>query len=299
MLQIDARQIRSCVTMPGLVAALASPPAWPAVPERHQHGVNGQGVLLLMPAWDGSVLGTKIVTWFPDNKETEQPTVIAHYLLVSARTGAPIALIDGTELTLWRTAAVAAVAAIKLAPAHPENILVIGTGALAPATIEAHLWSFPAARVSLWGRDCATADALSARLGIGAEPDLAAAARRADIICCVTSSKQPVLRGAWLKDEAHVSLIGSFAPDMREADDAVLQGAAVYADSPAALAESGDLAAPIAGGIVVPSKIVLLPDLAERAEPRPSRTIFKSVGNAGYDLVAACHIVDRVKAANV
>ncbi len=294
MLQIDAEQIRSSVTMPGLVAALANPQPWPEVPDRHHHDVQGRGALLLMPAWDDALLGVKVVTYFPDNKAGPLSTVMAQYLLVSARTGAPVALIDGTELTLWRTAAVAGLAATKLAPPKPANILVIGTGALAPYMVDAHRRLYPAAKVGLWGRNRAAADLLAARLAVDVADDLEAAAGKADIVCCVTSSRLPVLLGAWVKDEVHVSLIGGFAPDMREADDEVLRGAAIYADAPAAANEAGDLVAPIANGVIDAAQIVMLSDVGEPR--RAPRTVFKSVGNAGYDMIAARHILGCVQA---
>ena len=295
MLHIDARQIRSCVTMRGLVDAIARPAAWPQVPDRHRHDVPGRGALLLMPAWDEATLGVKIVTYFPDNRATGLPSVMGQYLLLSGRTGEAIALIDGTELTLWRTAAVAAAAALLLAPARPANILVLGTGALAPSLVEAYRVLYPAARLALWGRNREAAAALAERLDAEVAPDLEAAAGRADIICCATAARAPLLLGAWLKDEVHVCLLGGFSPDMREADDEVVRAAAIYADAPAAMAEAGDLVAPIASGVVDPARIILLPEVPGRPRRPAPKTVFKSIGNAGYDLLAAHHIFRAVR----
>ena len=80
------------------------------VPIRHHHPIEQPGaeaMLLLMPAWSsgkGSFLGTKIVTVFPDNGKLSKAAVLGSYILMSGETGEPLAVIDGTSLTRWRTA---------------------------------------------------------------------------------------------------------------------------------------------------------------------------------------------------
>ncbi|CAI5490941.1 unnamed protein product [Closterium sp. Naga37s-1] len=79
------------------------------------------GTLLVMPAWDSNCgaeepfLGVKLATVFPGNARHGLPSVAASYLLSSAATGAPLALMDGTAITLRRTAAASALAAHYLA----------------------------------------------------------------------------------------------------------------------------------------------------------------------------------------
>jgi len=65
-------------------------------------------MLLLMPAWSDRHIGVKIVSIFPDNAKRGIPSVSGSYLLMDAMTGVPVALLDGTELTLQRTAAASA-----------------------------------------------------------------------------------------------------------------------------------------------------------------------------------------------
>src|SRR5690606_16886134 len=89
-------------------------------PPRHHHTVNVPGAaeatLLLMPAWqEGRYMGVKIVTVFPGNAEKSLPSVMGAYALLSARTGEPLAMIDGRMLTLRRTACASALAAKYLA----------------------------------------------------------------------------------------------------------------------------------------------------------------------------------------
>ena len=93
-------------------------------------------------------------------------------------------------------------------------------------------------------------NALPRRLGAEAVTDLAAAVPQADIVSCATLSREPLVRGEWLRPGAHLDLIGGFTPAMREADDAAVRRARVFIDTDAALAEAGDLIDPIAHGVL-------------------------------------------------
>ncbi|MGB6310905.1 MAG: ornithine cyclodeaminase family protein [Steroidobacteraceae bacterium] len=258
------------------------------------------GTLLLMPAWRESDLGIKIVTVFPDNATRGLPSVNAAYLLLSGQTGESRAWIDGRALTLLRTAAVSALAADLLAPAAPEVLLVVGTGALSRYFVEGHLAVRKYRSVLIWGRDPSKAAAVVRDLDargwpVGVAADLETAARAADVISCVTLAEQPLIQGAWLKAACHLDLVGSFRPSMREVDDDCLRGAVIAVDTRAALEESGDLIGPLERGVVAQGDIALLGELiASRASgPRQLKTVFKSVGVALADLAVAAHLFER------
>ena len=271
-------------------------------PERlHYEIANGHRprTLLLMPSWqpDGDI-GVKIVTVFPDNAERALPSVNAAYLLLSGRTGEPRALIDGRALTLMRTAAMSALAADVLAPATPDTLLIVGTGALSRYFVEGHQAVRSYRSILVWGRDPAKAAAVAGDLKargwpVEAAPDLESAARSADVISCVTLSEQPLVQGRWLKSQCHLDLVGSFKPSMREADDDCMRGAFIAVDTLAALEDSGDLAGPLARGVIAREGISLLGTSIASAAPRPDRTVFKSVGVAQADLAVALHLVER------
>lgn len=282
-------------------------------PVRHHHDVAVPGeanaTLLLMPAWrPGDALGVKVATVFPGNSDRGLPAVMAQYLLLDAGTGAPLAIIDGARLTVWRTAAASALAARYLARDDAETMLMVGSGALAPMLIRAHRAARPSIRrVGIWNRNPAKAAALAAELaeaGIEAEgvPDLEAAAREADVISCATLSTEPLVKGAWLKSGAHLDLVGAFRPDMRESDDEAVRRATVFVDTrPGATKEGGDIVQPIAGGVLTPEAIAAdLYDLCGGAHPgRRSAeeiTLFKSVGAALEDLAAARLVAERAGA---
>jgi ornithine cyclodeaminase len=220
--------------------------------------------------------------------------------LFDGRTGTPLAVADGTEITRRRTAAASALAADYMARPEARRLLMIGAGALAPHLIRAHCAVRPIAAVDVWARTPGKADALAAAAAamlpgveVRAVSEAGPAARVADIVSCATSAGAPVLRGAWLKPGAHVDLVGGFSPDAREADDDVVRGARIFVDTrDGALAEAGDLVLPLTAGVVMLSDIAgELSDLcAGRVTGRTDEsqtTVFKSVGAALEDLVAA------------
>jgi alanine dehydrogenase len=275
------------------------------VPDKIVHMIplpsGNEAKLLLMPAWTNSgerLIGCKLVSVFPDNVKMGKPSVHGSYLLISGETGEPVAVMDGTELTAWRTAAASALAARYLARPDASHLLMVGAGVLSSHLVRAHRTVRPIARVTLWNRTrsraVATAFALSAS-GIATEiaDDLEPAMREADIVSCATLAETPLVRGAWLKKGAHVDLVGAFTPKMREADDATVRRAFVYVDSRASAPKgSGDIAIPLK------NKTLRLKDIrgdlfelcrgeAEGRRRRDEITLFKSTGVAIEDLAAA------------
>lgn len=302
----SAEQVHATLDWERLAEALAAAFAAGAqVPLRHAHPLGETDTLLLMPAWrdagDGAAggLGVKIVTVMPGNAARGAATVNALYLLLDRASGEPRAVIDGEALTLRRTAAASALAARHLARADSANLLVIGTGKLAPYLARAHYALRPQlARVRVWGRRADAAQTLAQLLrddGLPAEvaADLETAVRDAHIVSCATTATAPIVHGAWLAPGTHLDLVGGFTRAMREADDAAVARARIFVDTYAgALAEAGDLVSPLARGVIARTQIEA--ELAElvRGE-KPGRrgdgeiTLFKSVGTALEDLAAA------------
>jgi ornithine cyclodeaminase len=262
---------------------------------------GSEAKVLLMPAWTTSgerFIGHKLVNVFPDNAKLGKPAVHGSYVLMSGDTGETLALIDGTALTLWRTAATSALAARYLARENSSHLVMVGAGALSPYLVRAHSAVRPIRRVTLWNRTrsraVATAFALHAT---GMEPsiadDLEAAVRTADIVSCATLAGEPLVRGEWLKKGSHLDLVGAFTPKTREADDAAVRRARVYVDSKASAPKgSGDIAIPLKKRVLTLKSIQ--GDLYElcRGKVRGRRrqdevTLFKSTGLALEDLAAA------------
>jgi len=275
-------------------------------PPRHHHAIERAGepaaTHLLMPAWTesassaGLYLGVKIVNFFPGNSSRGLPAVTGLYVLQSGRSGETLAAIDGTRLTLWRTAAASALAARHLARSDAQGLLVVGAGALAPFLARAHASVRLMNAITIWNRRPEgaqrVASALSATgLPARATEDLEAAVAEADIVSCATLATAPLVEGRWLKAGQHLDLVGAFAMSMREADDEALRRARIFVDTDAACSEGGDVAIGLTNGVISPAEVVAdLPALCRGAQGRRTGdeiTLFKSVGAAVEDLAAA------------
>lgn len=274
------------------------------VPLRHHHDFENPGVgvdstLLLMPAWQvGQYLGIKLVTVSPENHRFQLPSINGVYLLFDAVKGIPLARMDAKLLTNLRTAAASALAARYLAREDSTSLLMVGTGALAPFLIQAHATIRPIEKVLIWGRTPSKAWALARQMqetGINAKAveNLKEAVREVDIISCATMSKTPLIKGEWLQPGQHLDLVGSFRPDMREADNEAIRRAEVFVDTlEGATKESGDIVLPIRDGVLRATSIRA--DLCALCSGHPEWrresdfiTLFKSVGLALEDLAAA------------
>jgi alanine dehydrogenase len=282
---LDAAAVRSLLPWPVLIAALEEAlRADVQVPLRASYRIEVPGkppaTLLMMPAWrSGSSIGVKLVTVFPGNSDEGKRSVAAVYALFDANDGAPIAFLDGDELTARRTAAASAYAAAWLARAEARRLVVAGAGRVAQALIDAHCSTRPIAQVEIWSRTAAHAEASAdacARAGLPARScfDLEAAVTEADIVCCATLSTAPLVLGDWLRPGVHLDLVGAFRKEMRETDDDALRRADVIVvdDRAAVLAEGGDVMQAIASGAISERRIAAeLRDFARGTHPGRSR----------------------------
>lgn len=278
-------------------------------PVRHHHTVQVEqgpdATLLLMPAWlENEYLGVKQVNVFPGNNALNIPGLSSHYMLSCGKTGQPLAQLDGNELTARRTAAASALASHYLSREDASELLMVGAGRMGRRLIPAHMSVRPIKRVQVWDRNQVAAEALVTELqeaGINAfvcaKEALEEAAKQADIISCATMSTTPLILGDWLKPGAHLDLVGSFTPTMRETDNIAMQNSAVFVDTRAgALSETGDLIMPIEQGAI--TQDVILAEFSELCsgkhagrkalqKPDTAITLFKSVGDSREDLAAA------------
>ncbi len=302
---IDRKGVDAALDFPALIAAIEDALcAEITLPVRHHHAIpraDGDATHLIMPAWhtvSGGFLGVKIVNVFPGNAARSLPSVMGTYVLMNGDTGAPLAVIDGTRITLWRTAAASALTARFLARADASVHLMVGAGALAPFFIRAHRTVRPITRTLLWNKTRGNAEKLATELsseGLAVEvaDDLEAAVREADIISTATLSTAPLVRGAWLKPGAHLDCVGAFSASMRETDDEAVQRARLFADVRASvLKEGGDFVQPMKAGLVPVTKIEAdLFDLARGsiavARMPEDITFYKSTGSAIFDFAAA------------
>jgi len=262
----------------------------------------------LPAALPGIAMGTKIVTVMPNNPNapSKLPAVQALYTLFDGEDGAPIAVLDATAMTYRKTAADSGLGSRLLASPSPHVLLMVGAGDLSPYLVAAHRAARPSiAQVLVWNRSPGKAEAMVAALaaqGIAAEAvtELEQAVRRADIVSCCTASTAPLVEGRWLKEGAHLDLVGGFTPDMRECDDEAVRRCRLFVDSRMfAIDQPGDLADPIRRGVIGREKVEAdLFELCGRGyavDRTPSDiTLFKNGGGGHLDLFTALFIRQRL-----
>jgi ornithine cyclodeaminase len=256
-------------------------------------------------------MGTKIVSIWPDNNAMGKSAVSAIYVLTSCQDGSTLAVIDGTELTLRRTAAAAALAARVLARPNSKKLAVLGTGALSAHMAMAHHSVFDLSEITVWGRQLDKAQAVVdelAKLGIAARAtiDLQSTLADTDIVAAVTTATQPFIRTEWVMPGTHLGLIGAFTADMAEAQPQLMSKVRLFADSrDSVLQKGGEVLQALRAGLIAEADVrAELADLVAPAEPTTWRsseqdiTVFKAVGFAALDLIAAEHLLRGQDALN-
>ncbi len=248
------------------------------MPERH-------GILALMPAVDGDLMGIKLVTIYERNRDL--PTHQAIIQLFSAHTGEPLVAMDARLITEMRTAAVSAVAVRALAPPDARILAILGSGVQA----RSHLQALRSVRmfdeVRVWSRTPAHARSFAQEFGALDRETAEAAVRGADIVISVANVCDPLVRGAWLGQDTMVCAVATVGPDRRELDDAAMQGSVIVESRQAAMLESGDI---IASRAPIAAEIGEI--LAGLAPPPPrGRVVFKSLGVGATDLAAAALVL--------
>lgn len=304
---LSAADVQAAVDMPtaidamrGAFAALADGSA--TVPLRLVLETE-HGVILFMPAHlsgSGST-GAKVVSVNPGNADVGLPVIHAVVLALDPVTGRLLALMDGTWLTALRTGAIGGLAADLLSRQDASTVALFGAGVQARTQLQAVRCVRSVTDVRIVDPSGTSADVFVSELeGVSArrvrDPDEAIAG--ADIIITATSSSTPVFDGSKVEPGTHVTGVGSFTPEMREVDTALIQRARVIVDQrEAVLAEAGDIVGPIADGSLDESVLaaeigrVVLGLESGRTSPEEI-TFFKSVGNAVQDISVAALVLE-------
>jgi ornithine cyclodeaminase/alanine dehydrogenase-like protein (mu-crystallin family) len=251
------------------------------------------GFFGLMPALTPDGLGLKTVTFYPSNAERGIPTHMATIFLVDPQTGTPLAIMDGRLITEMRTGAVSAAATKLLASPDAKVLAILGSGVQARSHVEALRLVRQFQEIRVWSPTIERAKRFAQEIGatvMSAEE----AVRDADVIVTVTSSKTPVLKGAWLKAGCHVNAIGACRPDWRELDDEAMTNVVFVDSREGATKESGDA---ILSGAKIYAE--LGEALAGKVPARANETtIFKSLGMAVEDIAAAMLVYRKSRSAS-
>ncbi|WP_109476825.1 ornithine cyclodeaminase [Paraburkholderia sp. C35] len=305
---ISAQQIRSVLDWRGVLDALYRGHSGPRPGGDgffigdSNFGLFSRGVIL-----PGKGAGIKIASIYPANGAADPPlpSEQAAFLVMDEQTKGPVAILDGPEITRWKTAADSALAARMLSNEQSKVLLVLGAGPVAQSLTDAYLHIRPAIReVLLWNRTpsklAAAGQALEARgIRVRIVDDLDAAVARADIITSATSALTPMIRGECVRPGTHVDLVGGYRPDMQEADCDVFRDARIFVDDIPNALRSGDIRIPMQEGVIRDDHIegdlfdlCRMPAFHRSAE---DRTVYKNAGGAHLDLIVSQYVVNQLE----
>lgn len=213
------------------------------------------GEFLIMPSQGRQYTGIKVLTSAPNNPARGLPKIQGVYVLYSSDTLAPVAVLEGSSLTIIRTSAVTVSAVRQLAAlrrgtpddvAQSPRILVFGAGLQAAGHIRATADSFPGATFEVVGRSPEGVTRLIESLPevriTDRTGEAASAIPEAQIILCVTTSTTPIFDSELVSPGTIIGAAGTHGRDARELDDALIARSDVVVEGRAsARAENGNL----------------------------------------------------------
>ncbi len=319
ILVLDNRQIRELLPMTECIELMADALMALARGEVYQplrtivRPPEAGGLLGLMPAYragEEGAFGLKAICVFPGNPAKGKDAHQGAVMLFSRETGELLALMNASEITAIRTAAISAVATRLLAREDAQQLGIIGAGVQA----RTHLAALGAVRAIRYARVAARNIEHAQQLAREMQPKVGfpiesvgtneEAVRGADVIVTATSSLEPVINRDWISPGAHINAIGTHSPNSREIDSATMAAARIFTDRrESALNEAGDYLLAAKEGLVTPESILgeigeLLIGTKTGRTSATEITLFKSLGLAIEDVVSADYLYQKAKSQN-
>jgi len=310
VLVLNQMEVERLLDMEGCIEAMADALASLARGEVHVplrfvvNPADEPSLIGLMPAHragESPLYSLKTVCVFPDNPKRGLDAHQGTVTLFDGETGEVRALMNASAITAIRTAAVSAVATRLLAREDSRDLGILGAGVQARSHLEALRLVRDFNQVRIYSPTAEHAQSLAAESGAQAVESAEEAVRGADVVVTATSSPDPVLQRDWLKEGAHVNVIGGRPPTMRELDTATVADSAFFVDRrESAEAEAFDYRDALEAGAIGPDHIraelgeVLIGAKPGRSAP-DELTVFRSLGLAVEDLAAAEYVVRRAR----
>ena len=260
-----------------------------------------RGDFRAMPASLPGAAGMKWVNVHPGNPSKNLPTVMAVIIYSDPETGYPLAVMDGTDITAYRTGAASAVASKYLARKNAHTLGLVGAGRQAYTQLLAHAAIYDLKLVKVYDISAPTVERF-----IRAFPQYHIESRSlpdtidADIVCTVTPAHQPVVKKEWVKLGVHINAVGADAHGKEELEPDILNEAVIFVDDLRQASTSGEVNVPLDRGLLDPNRIRgSLGDLVAglkkgRASDRDI-TLFDATGLAIEDIAVARLIYEKVK----
>ncbi|MBQ9534434.1 MAG: ornithine cyclodeaminase family protein [Clostridia bacterium] len=276
----------------------------PPIVSLHMDEYNGELDIKSGCSLRSNVIGVKMASGYWDNpKNYGLPAAVALICLYDARSSYPLCILDGGDITYYRTAAAGALAATLLARPESETLALIGAGGLARMHLEATLAYFPIRRVLIYSADAEQARQLAREAeqkhpGVRAEAcaDAESAVREADIISTATPSREPIVMRAWVRPGTHINAFGADMQGKQELETALTAASRLVLDNPAEALVRGESQHAYAAGLIGADCASLGDIVIGKCPGRQSAeeiTVFDSTGMSVQDIAASLRIYEK------
>jgi len=262
-----------------------------------------QGDFRAMPAALAGAVGMKWVNVHPQNVSRGLPTVMAILIYSDPETGYPLAVMDATEITAYRTGATAAIAAKYLARQDSHTLGIIGAGRQAYTQLLAHAEVFDLRLVKVF--DCSRAAVeklIKSFPGYHLRESSLEETAASDIVCTLTPSRVPLLKKEWVIPGTHINAIGADAEGKEELEPSILKEAMVVVDDLRQASLAGEINVPITKGLFVIDEVYatlgeIIVGKKQGRKDKKAVTVFDSTGLAIEDIAIAKLLYEKAKQA--
>ena len=304
-LLLDRKAIRPLIRMPDVVRVVEEAFRMCGEGKGNMPGKTyvsvERGDFRAMPAALPGCAGVKWVNVHPQNASVGLPSVMAVLIYSDPETGYPLAIMDATETTAYRTGAASAIASKYLARRDSHTIGIVGAGFQAHTQILAHAELFSSISINAFDVSEAAVNKLARSL-----PEFSIRgcsiqdAMSSDIVCTLTTARSPVVRREWVSPGTHINAVGADAPGKEELESAILKGSMVVVDDIKQASSSGEINVPVRSGVYSIDKIygTLAEIVAGKKKGRgddKAITVFDSTGIAIEDLAVAQLLFDKAQ----
>ena len=254
-----------------------------------------------MPAALPGSAGVKWVNVHPQNRSLGLPSIMGILIYSDPKTGYPLAIMDATEITAYRTGAAAAIASKYLARPDSHSVGIIGAGFQAHTQVLAHAELFNSISMNVFDVSTAAVDKLISSLSqFSIRSCSIQEAVVSDIVCTLTPSRSPIVRREWVNPGTHINAVGADAPGKQELDPSILKEAIVVVDDMEQASGSGEINVPVQKGTYSINEIygTLAELVAGKKKGRDNNkdiTVFDSTGIAVEDIAVAKVLFERAQ----
>ncbi len=279
----------------------------PSVQHLDVHQYNGEVDIKSGFVEDFGLIGTKIASGFYENQKKGLPPGIAVIVLLDLETSMPLAIMDGTHITAYRTGAAGAIAASVLARKDSQKVGILGTGTQGRMQVLALRELFDIQEVTAWDIDKAMAERYKDQISKELTVDVKIVTRPedvtrdADILVTVTPSRKALIGVDSIQEGIHINAIGADGPGKQELDPQIMTRVSkIVVDSLEQCKKIGEIQHAFSQGLISESNIhaeigeIINGDKVGR-ESENEITLFDSTGLSAQDIAAAKIVYDAAK----